>query len=128
MVASGVRGDKLKALWQQITTEISLQKNKALLMAYRTRDKAVDSLLLPQAEDDSEAESSKTQELRERVLEYASQRGREGVVPQCRQVREITIVRKEKEPLGMAVTVSTGINCTMQECTVYSGTPLLWTP
>lgn len=75
MVASGVRGDKLKALWQQITTEISLQKNKALLMAYHMRDKAVDGLLQPPAEEDSESASLNPQELRERVLEYASERG-----------------------------------------------------
>ena len=106
LVASGVRGDNLKALWQQITTEISLQKNKALLMAYHMRDKSVDGLLLPPAEDDGESASSKSQELRERVLEYASQREREGEVPPCRQVRDITIVRKEREPLGMTVTVS----------------------
>ena len=83
-------------------------------MAYHMRDKAVDGLLQPPAEEDSESASLNPQELRERVLEYASERGRE----QCRQVREVTIVRKEKEPLGMAVTVSTVISCTMHECTV----------
>ena len=105
LVASGVRGNDLKALWQQITTEISLQKNKALLMAYHMRDKAVDRLLRPPAEDDSRS-GPRSQELRERVLEYAAQRETGREVPESRQVREVTIVRNEREPLGMSVTVS----------------------
>lgn len=99
LLSSGVVGAELQKLWKQINTEISLQKNKALLVAYGSRDKATDSVL--QARVEEEETRKRVQELREKVQEFASWREVKGG-----QGREVVLTKREQEPLGMSITVS----------------------
>ena len=98
LVVSGVRGPELEKLWRQITTEISLQKNKSLLLAYHTRDKTVTDRLLQSHQDHLK--------LRQKVLEYSHLKDESAKVIQRRAVRVATVEKKESESLGMSITVS----------------------
>ena len=99
LLVKGIRGPSLKKLWQEINTEISLQRNKSLLAAYHSRDKAVDCLF--KIVDDNVP--SESQDLHQKVMECST---RDQEVPKGRQVREVTIAKGENRALGMSVTVS----------------------
>ena len=96
LLVKGVSGEELKQLWHQLYTEISLQKNKRLLLAYRARDRKLDELV-------ALSTPCGDKQLRQKVLEFASQRNLG--VPEGRHIRKVLILKKETESLGMSITV-----------------------
>lgn len=99
LLVKGIRGPSLKKLWEEINTEISLQRNKSLLAAYHSRDKVVDRIF-DVIDDNLPSES---QELHQKVMECSTH---DQEIPKGRQVREVTIAKGENCALGMSVTVS----------------------
>ena len=96
LLVKGVSGEELKQLWHQLYTEISLQKNKRLLLAYRARDRRLDELV-------ALSTPCGDKQLRQKVLEFAAQRNLG--VPEGRHIRKVLILKKETESLGMSITV-----------------------